>query len=145
MESRTLSDDLRGVLRAARDVARNRGDRYVGTEHYLLALLSESSSPTAVLLREFGLDRAKCELSLAKLAVTQTPSRPRSDLPYTRGATGLLPVAEQVARELQHELVDAGHLLVALATTDEGPTRTVLEKFGATADRMRAAIQDRQR
>ena len=140
METKTFSDDLKGVLRAARDVARNRGDRYVGTEHYLLALLSQSSSPTAVFMRGLGLDRKKCEQSLANVAVTQTPPRPPSDLPYTRGAMGLLPLAEKVARDV----VGTGHLLVALATTDEGPTRLVLIKFGATADRIRAAIQDGQ-
>ena len=53
-----LSPEAREVMRLALAESEQLGHGYLGDEHVLLGLLAEQASPTASLLREYGLDLA---------------------------------------------------------------------------------------
>jgi ATP-dependent Clp protease ATP-binding subunit ClpA len=132
---------LRRVYLDATAEAQRRGDRRVGTEHLILALLADPDSVTA---RALGvdLDSARAALNvldrqaLAYLGIHATfqsstiPGRPRERLRLT-------PAASATFTGLRG---GAGHILLALVSRERpDPAAELLDALGVD----RAAIRDR--
>jgi len=128
--------------------ALRRGDRKVGTEHVVLALLLDSRSATAEALgvrlgdaREAleGLDRD----ALAAIGVHAVPAGPvlpgreRDRLPLTPAAKA---VFTGLGKEAGRERIGAGHLLRSLLSrTRPDPAAVLLDALGVD----RAAVRSR--
>lgn len=67
-----LTPDAAAVLKQAEDEMDALGDKFVGTEHILLAIIARRESPAARTLSSLGLDREKVLLALKDLRGTHT-------------------------------------------------------------------------
>ena len=138
----------REVVHNAVEIAGDRGDPRIGTEH-LLAGVAATSSPAADLLDRMGagsqqvrtaisdLDRS----ALAAVGIDQDSirlgpagnewSRRKRHIPFTRAAKTVLESALQQAVTMKHRSIGSEHILAALtATGAEDPARRILVGLG---------------
>jgi hypothetical protein len=142
-------DGLRALLRSATDEAGLRGDRRLGTDHLLLGLLRDVSSPAA---RTLGVSLADARaardaLDLAALAavgveVAAVGEPPpvafgRRLPPLTSGARDVLKRAVENAPPRRTGRIDARHFLRALLTRERpDPAAELLHALGVDRERV---------
>jgi len=147
-----LTQDVRKlVLTTAADEAHRRGDRRIGTDHMLLALLHE---PRAAKLLGVGLDdarRASTDLDRAALAAvgleadeidTPLPIRSRRRPPFTSGAREVLKRSVEEARAVKSRHIEARHLLLGILTRERpDPAAELLAAAGVDVEEARARLK----
>jgi ATP-dependent Clp protease ATP-binding subunit ClpA len=146
-------DTRRTVLTAATEEALSRGDRRVGTDHLLLAVLREDSSPAAHAVG-VSLEAARAasdELDRAALqAVGVDPGSPTSSLPPAR-VRGMLPLTSGARSVLKHTIeqgrprttsrIDSCDFVLALLRRDRpDPAAELLRALGVDASEVRRRV-----
>ncbi|MDX6356587.1 MAG: hypothetical protein QOF98_3490 [Streptomyces sp.] len=122
----TASTRLKPVLDLAREEANLRGDRRIGTDHLLLALLHDDTAPPA---RALGVTLADGRDALASLdrdalaslgihldgPLAPPPVRGQRRLPFNSAARGAILAAKHEAEhERRGRRIEPRHLLLAL-------------------------------
>jgi ATP-dependent Clp protease ATP-binding subunit ClpC len=132
----------RQVVVVAADEARALGHGYVGTEHLLLGLLRDGEGIAARVLGELGVDadttRVRIEAAIGRGPETPSPSQ----IPFTPRAKDALEQSTVEARGLGHGIVGTEHVLLALVAEPKVVAVEVLDTFGVSAQRVRAAVLD---
>jgi hypothetical protein len=139
MES--FANDLPRVLERAREEAAELGTSWIGTEHILLALVSESGGEAADVLRELGASRERVR------AVVELVGGRR---PHDREGEGLTPSAKRAveravteARSRQSRQVGVISLLLGLVSDDQSTAMHVLRSLDLSAAQIRQAAERR--
>ena len=126
MITRLTEDARKALLTSAADEARRRGDRRVGTDHILLALLQDPTSEPAQALRvdaetaraaQRDLDRAALAsvgVSVDDLGSPPAPPFGRRFPPLTSGARDVLKGALEESRPTKTGRVGTEHILLAI-------------------------------
>lgn len=125
----------------AQQEAGKRNERYVNTEHLLLALLQEQDTQAAEALRRLG-------ISAEELHNAIEPQLSHSDEPI-EDAVSLTPRAKRAidfagneAQQLGHSYIGTEHLLLGLIREREGLAGRTLAKRGVNLERARDAVED---
>ncbi len=136
----------RGVVVGAQEVARQRGNHFVGTEHLLLGILGESEGLGATVLTEL----AEAATSAGTHTDVETATRaklhpgeetaPPARIPFTPRARRSLDRAAEVSTELGHGFVGTEHLLLGLFGTG-GIADDVLAELGIAETTVRERVQ----
>ena len=129
-----------GLSVAVRSAA-TAGHSAVEPVHLMKALLAQSDGLTAPLLEAAGADVAdvRTEVDAIAAALPSASGSTVSAPGLARQTYAVLSYAGEVARELEDEYVSTEHLLVGLAHV-ESPIRQLLNRYGVTAERLRAAF-----
>ena len=149
-----LSPDARMVLTSAAQEARRRGDRRLGTDHLLLALLHDADSSVA---RALGVDleaarTASDSLDRAALAAvgvnvaylgSPPPSILARRLPsLTSGARAVLTAAVEQTRHAKTQHIETRHFLLALLARDfPDPAVELLTALGVDRSQVRSRLE----
>ncbi|HOW70871.1 MAG TPA: Clp protease N-terminal domain-containing protein [Phycisphaerae bacterium] len=126
------------ILKIAKDIAQEYQQKYVGTEHVLLALLREGSGEAAKMLAARGLTevRARQEVDrLIKERLHETWVMGR--LPGIPHFKNILARAQEEARGLGNWQIGSLHLLLALLGEKGCTGHNVLRAMGITTDDIR--------
>jgi len=126
------------VIDRAREEARALGADYVGTEHLLLALLSDGGVAGAA-LAAVGVDADEVR-ERARAVRPPVPPVGRSGL--TTRATRVLELSEEVAEERGGREPGSGDVLVALVRGDGGPGARILRDLGVSAEQVEDAVDE---
>jgi ATP-dependent Clp protease ATP-binding subunit ClpA len=145
----------RAAVSSAVEEARLRGDRRLGTEHLLLAVLQQPDSAAA---RALGTDLAAARTTLNDLDQSalaaigidvhgvERPAIPasRKRTPFTSAARAVVPRSLAEAKKAGSRRVTLEHLLLAIIDCERpDPVAEVLERHGidrrAAAERIRQA------
>jgi ATP-dependent Clp protease ATP-binding subunit ClpA len=124
------------VLRLADTAEPDRfNHNYVGTEHLLLAMLTEPGGIAGEVLRELGVEHGVVSQHLEAIVGRgkEPITGPRIYAPRVRR---VLTFALRGARERDHEIVGTGHLLLGLAREGEGIAAAILERIGIDLERV---------
>jgi len=169
---RRISPDLPYTSRAKKVIelsmaeTRLLGHNYVGTEHLLLGILAEQKSIGAQVLNEVGvtLDRARAETmailgsqldpkvapdSLTAHAAAPGYARSRSQYgvalvdDFTGRARDALRAAYTEAHSRDHGAVELSHVLLALASRDDGMAAVLLDQVVGSRKRVVEALVER--
>jgi ATP-dependent Clp protease ATP-binding subunit ClpC len=121
----------RQVILIARDMAKQMGQDYLGTEHLLLSLVEESDGVAAYVLSKLGLRSSMVRSELQRFQ-SQSSHRASSDekIPFTDRAKQVLEQAVLVAGELGYNYIGTEHLLLGLIRVTEGVASKVLAHLG---------------
>jgi ATP-dependent Clp protease ATP-binding subunit ClpC len=125
----------RRVLSLAHQEAERMRHTAINTEHILLGLIEEEGGIAGHALRELGLETARVQEMVERLAPigrTETPA-----LELSVGAQQVLEFAIEEARLLGHQFVGTEHLLLGLTRSTEGLALEVLKKLGVSAEQVR--------
>ncbi len=128
------------AIQAAAHMARKRGNPEVDGVHLLLSLVEQEEGIVSPVLQKIGvsLDRVKQETEevIGRYAKVEGGSDPR----VSRDLNRALDAAEAASKDLDDEYVSTEHFLLGLATA-KGDAGKVLHSVGATAERVREALQ----
>ena len=125
----------RRVLSLAHQEAERMRHTAINTEHILLGLIEEEGGIAGHALRELGLETARVQEMVERLAPIGSVESPALELSV--GAQQVLEFAIEEARLLGHQFVGTEHLLLGLTRSTEGMALEVLRKLGVTAEQVR--------
>ncbi len=137
-----FTDQARKVLALSSEEARRYNHSGVGTEHVLLAIMSEGDGIGAKALAQLQVQ----EDEIRKQILTQHPEE--HDHAVVEGMIGItqqgkasIELAVQEARGLDHHYLGTEHLLLGLLHEEEGLGGQVLRKAEVTLEKTRELIK----
>jgi ATP-dependent Clp protease ATP-binding subunit ClpA len=134
-----FTDQARQVVVLAQEEARALGHGYIGTEHILLGLLSEGEGIAAQALGslEITLDAAREQVAEI-IGVGTGP--PPGHIPFTSRTKKVLELSLREAQRLGDSYIGTEHILLGLTREGEGAGAQVLDRLGASADRVQVQV-----
>ncbi len=133
------TDRARRVVRNAVGEALSLNHNYVGTEHFLLAILREKNSVGERALRDLGLTASNVRQSLEQKAPPADASA-SGNLSCTPLAKHALRGARHEAKTLGHNYVGTEHLLLSLTRVKKGLAAEILRERGVTLPDTRRSV-----
>jgi ATP-dependent Clp protease ATP-binding subunit ClpC len=127
----SLADSARQLLAQARSEADRLRHAYIGTEHLLLALASDTTSGAATTLLALLINTNQIRETV--YGIVQRGNSRSSDetvLPYTSRTQTVFALAKETAHELGEDAVAAEHFLVGLLRERNGIGGQVLMQQG---------------
>jgi ATP-dependent Clp protease ATP-binding subunit ClpC len=125
----------RRVLSLAHQEAERMRQQYIGTEHLLLGLVREEGGVAGRVLRDLGLEYERVrEMTERVSGIGDFEGR---NIELSAGVQKVLENAIEEARNLGHHYIGTEHLLLALASLEEGNASAVLRKLGVTVEQIR--------
>ncbi len=140
------SQKAQEALAIAQQILVSNNQNQLGTEHILLALLSENHGSVAKILQVLGVDidqaktKANQVIGLSKKK-TNAPQTGVAQIFITPQANQVLMLAEQVAKDLGDAHVGTEHLLLAIAKSGAGSGAVVLSELGLSPTDIENAIK----
>jgi ATP-dependent Clp protease ATP-binding subunit ClpA len=134
-----FTDQARRVVVLAQEEARLLGHGYIGTEHILLGLLAEGEGLAAQALAtlEISLDAAREQV--AEISGEGT-GQPAGHIPFTPRTKKVLELSLREAQRLGDSYIGTEHILLGLTREGEGVGAQVLDRLGASTDRVVAQV-----
>ena len=131
-----LTERAQRAIRAAQEAAKKMNHNYVGTEHLLLGLLTETAGPMQKLLGDINYEAA---MEQAQRLVGQG-DEDSQQLAFTPRSKKILEVSLLEARQLGHNYVGTEHLWLALIREGEGVAARILQDLGMDLRATREAL-----
>ena len=125
----------RRVLSLAHQEAERMRHAAISTEHILLGLIEEEGGIAGHALRDLGLETARVQEMVERLAPIGLQESPALELSV--GAQQALEFAIEEARQLGHQFIGTEHLLLGLVRSTEGLALEVLKKLGVSPEQVR--------
>jgi ATP-dependent Clp protease ATP-binding subunit ClpC len=134
-----FTDEARRVVVLAQEEARALGHGYIGTEHILLGLLSEGEGLAAQALGalEITLDAAREQVTEM---IGEGAGQPSGHIPFTPRTKKVLELSLREAQRLGDGYIGTEHILLGVAREGEGVGAQVLDRLGASTDRVLAQV-----
>lgn len=142
-ETDMFSNRAKEAFYSAQDFARAMGNNFIGTEHLLLGVARDREGVAYKALKSLGIafDRLKAEVENFIRSGGQPGSGIR-EFDYDPGAKLAIRTAMEEAQRLRHHYVGTEHLLLGLVADPDSVAVKVLDRLGATPDRVREAVYD---
>ena len=137
-----LTDRARKVMALANEETQRRGHEYIGTEHILLALVTEGSGVGAQILKNMDIDLRKVRLEVEKLVTSGPETGTMGKLPQTPRAKKVIEFAIEEARQLDHNFVGTEHLLLGMLREHDGVAAQVLRNLGLKLEGARSEVHN---
>ncbi len=135
-----FTEDAKKTLTLAQEEAERARHSYIGTEHLLLGLLRLPSGIGHDVLDELGIDIETVRRTISSVLGRNERIIIQQPIPTSRVKV-VIEIAFEEARRMGTNMVDSGHLLMALTIEGEGIAAHVLEDLGATAEKVVAAVE----
>lgn len=136
-----LSEHTQEIIQRAAQTAAEFGRSEVDTEHLLHAVAG--SEVVTEILRQFKLQPLEIRNYIEANAPKGTPPAPPEEplrLSVSPRIKSVIETAFRVSRELGHSYIGPEHLLVALATEEEGLAGGILRGYGLTPESIRQQV-----
>jgi ATP-dependent Clp protease ATP-binding subunit ClpC len=137
-----FTERARKILILAKEEARRLNHDYIGTEHLLLALVSEQEGVAAAVLQNLGIDLALVKKETTKLIQPGGQTQIIGELPFTPRAKKVLELSAEEARSMGHNYIGTEHLLLGLLREGEGIASQVLFNIGLDINTARKATAE---
>ena len=129
---------LKMIIQMAAEYALKRGQDFTGTEHLLIAMISEGENVGAAVLKNLEIDPAKPrEIFEARVPAQTKKSR---EAPLTDPARTAFRLAQEQAIAMGHQYVGNETLLLGLILESTGLGGEILRSLGVTYERARAEV-----
>jgi len=112
---------------------------YIGTEHILLGLIREGDGVAYRALSQMGISLADVRGAIQEM-IGEGHRTPTGHIPFTPRAKKVLELSLREALQLGHNYIGTEHILLGLVREGEGVAAQVLEKYGASVDRVRHTV-----
>jgi ATP-dependent Clp protease ATP-binding subunit ClpA len=130
----SFTPQAKKVLELSLREALSLGHSHIGTEHILLALISEGQGVAAQVLVKLGLDSGKVRRQIVRVQ----PPVPVGK--FTEHARKALALAEEEANAPDHHYIGTEHILLGLLGEGEGVAAKALAALGITLEAVRQQI-----
>lgn len=127
-----LTDNAKNSLEQADMLARSLGSSYIGTEHLLLGLLTQSDSVGARLLADVGVTFDKARTALDLTPRTLVVSTGQKGLSETAKLT--LRMSWEIAQEFHQDVCGTEHILFSLLSQKNARATVLLRDMNVSVD-----------
>ena len=134
-----FTDRARRVVVLAQEEARLLNHNWIGTEHILLGLISESDGVAAKVLEQLGISQQAVREKV-ELIIGEGDKAPGSHIPFTPRAKKVLELSLREALQLGHNYIGTEHILLGLIREGEGVGAQVLVNLGADLSSVRQGV-----
>ena len=134
-----FTESAKQMLTLAQQEAEKSSRSYVGTEHLLLAMTSQSGTVAAMALARLGVTHDEVRERIDALLGRDQRMLIQQIVPTSRVKT-VIEMAFREAQRLDSRAVGTDHVLVAIALEGQNVAAHVLADRGATLDALRATI-----
>jgi ATP-dependent Clp protease ATP-binding subunit ClpC len=136
-----FTDKARRVVVFSQEEAAALSDSFIGTEHFLLALVREEHCSAVKVLASLGVspDMVRQQV-LAATADDIHSGSVSGHIPFTPRAKNTLELSVAEASLLSDDYVGTEHILLGLVREGEGVAAQVLERLGADLDQVRRQV-----
>jgi ClpA/ClpB-like protein len=134
-----FTDRARRVVVLAQEEARILNHNYIGTEHILLGLIHEGEGVAAKALESLGISLEAVRSQVEEI-IGQGQAAPTGHIPFTPRAKKVLELSLREALQLGHKYIGTEHILLGLIREGEGVAAQVLQKLGASLNRVREQV-----
>lgn len=135
------------ALSFSQDEAWRLDHHWLGTEHLLLGLLRESEGVAARSLTSLNVTlneaREKVASMVGYVEYGEEGSNAQPPFSFTQRSKNILELALNEAKQLGHNYVSDGHLLLGLLKEGQGVANRVLEVLGADQDELRRRVLEK--
>ncbi|MFZ5907550.1 MAG: ATP-dependent chaperone ClpB [Nitrospirota bacterium] len=132
------------AIQEAQRFAERKGNQQIDAEHLLWALLADDEGVAVQILKRIGVNTAALRQDAGE-AIEKFPkvigATPMGQIYLSPRLKGVFENAEKNARHLKDEYVSVEHLLSALVSIG-GTCSDLLKRYGATADKILAAMRE---
>ncbi len=125
-----FTQKAQNALRSAHACACALGHNYIGTEHILAGLTSETSAVAAQLLQSKGVSYATVQEKIVALTGKAEPLTEGAQLVMTPRTKRVIELSLAEARKLGHGFIGTEHLLLALLRSGESVALKILSESG---------------
>ncbi len=125
-----FTENVKQVMKLAREESVRLGHNYIGTEHLLLGIIKDGKGKAVAVLTNLGLSLETVKQSVEDYVTTSGGTMTIGEVPYTPRAKQILEVAANEAKEMKTQFIDVEHLLLALLKDKEGVAAQILAAFG---------------
>ena len=129
----------RHAVVTAQEEARHLNHDFIGTEHILLGLLTESDSLAGRVLGQLGIGIDATRDDVVAI-VGRGEGAPSGHIPFTPRAKKVLELSLREALQLGHNYIGTEHILLGVVREGEGVAAQVLMGRGASLERVRALV-----
>lgn len=132
------TERARLAFTAAQDEAIRRNHNFIGTEHLLLALVTDPANRAVTVLAAMDVQPAAVVAAVEfVIGKYDSPSTQSGSFGLTRRAKRALELAVDEATRLNHGQVGCEHILLGLLAEGDGIAGNVLQSLGVTLDAAR--------
>src|SRR5215831_1702345 len=134
-----FTDQARRVVVLAQEEARLLGHGYIGTEHILLGMLAEGEGLAFQALTSLDISLDAAREQVAEI-IGEGTGQPSGHIPFTPRTKKVLELSLREAQRLGNSYIGTEHILLGLAREGEGVGVQVLDRMGASKDRVLAQV-----
>ena len=134
-----FTERARQVVVLAQDESRALKHDYIGTEHLLLGLLREEEGLAARVLESFELTVEEVRARVARV-VGQGNEPTTGQIPFTPRSKAVLEASLREAIALGHNFIGTEHVLLGLASQEDGVAVEILRDFDVDGENIRAEL-----
>ncbi len=120
---------LQAVIQLSKEEAIRLGHAYIGSEHLLLGIFRQSDNKVIDILMSLNIDPAEIKNQIEEQIRTSGGTMILGTLPFTKRAERILKNTYQEARDLNADIVDVEHLLLAILREQEGIAADIMAQF----------------
>ncbi len=120
---------LQAVIQLSKEEAIRLGHAYIGSEHLLLGIFRQGDNKVIDIFQSLNIDPAEIKNHIEEQIRTSGGTMILGTLPFTKRAERILKNTYQEARDLNADVVDVEHLLLAILREQEGIAADILAQF----------------
>ena len=120
---------LQAVIQLSKEEAIRLGHAYIGSEHLLLGIFRQGDNKVIDILQALNIDPMEIKNHIEEQIRTSGGTMILGTLPFTKRAERILKNTYQEARDLNADVVDVEHLLLAILREQEGIAADMLAQF----------------
>ncbi|MGN0354421.1 MAG: ATP-dependent Clp protease ATP-binding subunit [Muricoprocola sp.] len=130
------TEQVNGALKYARDVAKQCGQNYIGSEHLLYGLLKEETGMASAVLRGCNVEEGKLLDLIRELIAPEGNLMSARTVSYSPRAQAILEQAEIEAEFFKQEKVGTEHILLAILKDVDSVATRLLHTMGIQIQRV---------
>jgi len=120
---------LQAVIQLSKEEAIRLGHAYIGSEHLLLGIFRQGDNKVLEIMQSLNIDPTDIINQIEEQIRTSGGTMILGTLPFTKRAERILKNTYQEARDLNADIVDVEHLLLAILREQEGIASDILAQF----------------
>ncbi len=132
---------LQAVIQLSKEEAIRLGHAYIGSEHLLLGIMRQGDNKVIEILKSLNIDPNEVKMTIEDHIRTSGGTMILGTLPFTKRAERILKNTYQEARDLNAEVVDVEHLLLAILREQEGVAADIMAQFSLDYEIVRDELE----
>ena len=124
-----FTEKANNALNYAVEAAEDLGHTYIGSEHILMGILSDSASVAGTVLSRHGITESKVESLVKRIIGVGMPTQLTQN-DFTPKSKEILTIANSVAHSMGQSLIGTEHILIAIARDGNSSASQLLNQLG---------------